>query len=145
MEKVNSNWPERNENSFLFLKRMAMYNSSVGVFKEDGTLASWIFRLLLILSYIQIIKVDSVSLFHSRLPTGLLGVLQTDKNFYGKGYGTLAVKAASRKIAETSQDIYVDIFANNEASRNLFEKLGFKSIGEVYWIATKITWTPDDE
>lgn len=112
---------------------------------EDGTLASWIFRLILILSYIWIVTVDNVSLFHSRLPTGLLGVLQTDESYYEKGYGTLAVKAASRKIAETGQNIFADIFANNAASRRLFEKLGVKSIGGVYWIATKITWTPDDE
>lgn len=83
--------------------------------------------------------------FIPRLPTGLLGVLQTDENSYGKGYGTLAIKEASRKIAESGQNIYVDIFSNNTASRNLFGKLSFKSIGEVYWIATKITWTSDDE
>ncbi|XP_055307319.1 uncharacterized protein LOC129571539 isoform X2 [Sitodiplosis mosellana] len=124
IEKVNAVWPERNENSFQFLKRMIMNNICIGVFREeDGRLLSW----------------------NLRLPTGLLGVLQTDQEFYGRGYATLVKKAIARKVAESGDDIYYDIFANNTAARNLANKLGFKIIGEVYWIATKITWTTDDE
>lgn len=42
-------------------------------------------------------------------------------------------------------DIYAGIFERNTPSRTLFGKLGFKSIGEVHWITTTITWSPADE
>lgn len=71
--------------------------------------------------------------------------MQTDERFYGKGYGTLVVKAISRKIAEIGHDIYAGVFEKNTPSRILFDRLGFKPIGDVHWIVTKITWTSDDE
>lgn len=80
-----------------------------------------------------------------RLPTGLHGALQTDEHHYGKGYGGLVMRNVSKQIAQSGHDIYAGIFVKNLPSRKLFEKHGFKSIGEVHWITTKITWTPDDE
>lgn len=83
--------------------------------------------------------------FHYRLPTGLLGALQTDEKYYGKGYGALVARYVSKKISEMGHDIYAGIFEKNTPSRSLFDKHGFNSIGEVHWITTKIAWTPDDE
>lgn len=102
---------------------MAKYNVNVGAYKDDGTLVAWLFRL----------------------QTGLLGALQTDKDYFGHGYGSLVAKYVSKKIAEMGHDIYAGIIEKNYPSRKLFDKLGFKSIGQVHWITTKITWTPDDE
>lgn len=78
-------------------------------------------------------------------PIGLLTALQTDKNYYGKGYGALVARYVSNKIAEIGHDIYVVISEENIPSRKLFEKLNFKSIGEVNYICTKITWSLADE
>lgn len=79
------------------------------------------------------------------LPTGLLGALQTDEKYYGKGYGALVSRFVSKKIAEMGHDIYAGIFEMNTSSRSLFEKHDFKSIGEVHWITTNITWSPADD
>lgn len=83
--------------------------------------------------------------FNYSLPTGLLGALQTDENYYGHGYGSLVVKYLSKVIAEMDHGVYAGIFEQNTASRSLFSKLGFTSIGEVHWTTTKITWSPADE
>lgn len=71
-----------------------------------------------------------------RLPTGLLGALQTDKDFYGQGYGELVLKCNSKTIAEMGYDVYAGIFEENTPSRSLFSKLGFKQDSKVYWIKT---------
>lgn len=42
-------------------------------------------------------------------------------------------------------DVYAGIFEANIPSRSLFYKLGFRPIGEVHWITTKITWSSIDE
>lgn len=86
-----------------------------------------------------------VIIFDYRCPTGVLGILQTDEKFYGRGFGSLVTRYLSRKIAEMRQDIYACIFEDNIPSRSLFGKLGFRSIGEVHVIFTKITWSPADE
>lgn len=75
----------------------------------------------------------------------MLGALQTDEHHYGHGYGSLVSKYVSKKIAEMGQDTYAGVFEKNIPSRALFEKLGFKSIGEIHWITTKITWSPADD
>lgn len=69
-----------------------------------------------------------------RLPTGLLGALQTDEQYFGKGYGSLVIKGISKKIAQRGHDIYAGVIEENAPSRGLFGKLGFVSVGEVRWI-----------
>lgn len=86
-----------------------------------------------------------IVLIYFSLPTGLLGALQTDEHYYGHGYGSLVAKYVSKKIAEMGHDINAGIFEQNTPSRTLLGKLGFRSIGEVYWITTKIAWTPADD
>ncbi|XP_031631312.1 uncharacterized protein LOC116345775 isoform X2 [Contarinia nasturtii] len=115
IEKANSVWPNRNPNSLRCLQRMAKYNPQVGAYKEDGTLAAWLF------SY----------------STGFLGPLQVDENYYGKGYAGLVTKYVAKKIAENGHDAYASIVEKNAPSRSLFTKLGFKSIGEVQRIQTE--------
>ena len=70
--------------------------------------------------------------------TGLVGILQTDERFFGKGYASLVTRALLKNIAETGDDVYVGIFEHNTASRTLFEKLGFKPIGEIHYILNKV-------
>lgn len=72
----------------------------------------------------------------SRFSTGFLFALQTDSSYLGHGYGTLVAKYVTKKIAETGHDIYAGIYEENQPSRRLFEKLGFKSVGKVHRIET---------
>lgn len=80
-----------------------------------------------------------------RFSTGLLCALQTDENYFGQGYGLLVTKAISKQIAEMGYDLYAGIFESNSASKNLFGKLGFKSIGRVHWPTIKQNWSSDNE
>lgn len=80
-----------------------------------------------------------------RLPTGLLGALQTDEQHLAKGYGSMVVKDISKKIAQLGHDVHAGIFEENTPSRRLFEKLGFEAVGEVHWITTPIHWTVADD
>lgn len=44
MEKVDSFWDFRYNNSLSYLKRLVTHNPSVGAIKEDGTLVAWTLR-----------------------------------------------------------------------------------------------------
>lgn len=57
----------------------------------------------------------------------------------------LVAKIVSKKIAELGQDVYAGIFEENHPSRHLFGKLGFKLVGIVHNITTKIDCTEGDE
>lgn len=83
--------------------------------------------------------------FDSSYPNGLLGALQTDDKYYGFGYASLVTRYLSKIIAELGYDVYADIYEQNKPSRSLFEKLGFKAVGKVQWIRTKITTPSTDE
>lgn len=74
----------------------------------------------------------------NRCQTGLLSTLQTDEEHLGKGYGKLVVKAISKQIADKYQhNICAGIVDENEASKAVFSKLGFKQAAEkVYWLYT---------
>lgn len=71
--------------------------------------------------------------------------LQTDKDHFGKGYASLVLREMSKKVAELGHDINAGIFDVNTPSRTLFGKLGFKVLGNIHWICTKITWNDADE
>lgn len=71
---------------------------------------------------------------------GLIGILQTDEQHLGHGYGSLVVKAVAKKIAEMGHDSYAAVNEKNLASCALFSRLGFISIGNVYCIVTLNAW-----
>lgn len=70
--------------------------------------------------------------------TGLLNALQTDKMYKGKGYAQLVTKYLSKEIAKTGHNIYAGIYEENIASRSLFTKIGFKSVGECCWLGVAV-------
>lgn len=57
-------------------------------------------------------------------------MLQTVKEAKRKGYATLVVKAFSRKLAEDNLDVIGYIVEENQASKKLFESIGFNFIGK---------------
>ena len=79
------------------------------------------------------------------LPVGLVGGLETDKHHYGNGFGSLVTRVLASKIAEMGDDVYAAIYLDNVPSHSLFKKLGFKPIGKVHFIKTKINWSAANE
>lgn len=80
-----------------------------------------------------------------RTQDGLLAALQVDHKYKRRGFGTLVVKAISRRIAALGDDVAAEIYAKNKASCSLFLKLGFQVIDQCHWINTapttgKFTW-----
>lgn len=72
--------------------------------------------------------------------------LQTDKDHYGRGYGSLVKKALSKKIAETGCDVYTGTREANVAVIRLYEKIGFEKLKSMkYWLCTKGSWNDADE
>lgn len=73
-----------------------------------------------------------------RFPTGSLLTLQTHKDFYGHGHGSLVSKAISKRIAELGDDAVACVSESNSTSRRLFEKIGFVWNEKVHSLCTKI-------
>lgn len=71
--------------------------------------------------------------------------LQTDKEYINRGYATLVTKYLSKQLAESGYDVYAAIFENNQASRNLFTKLGFQPTTRLYFNGSEINWSMTDE
>lgn len=112
-------WPGRVRSSLRLFECAAQYHMNMGAFKTDGTLVAWCLRW----------------------PNGLHMALQTDKDHYGHGYGTLVKKALSKEIARTGWDVYTSALETNIRARRLYEKLGFEKIkSKKYWLCTKINW-----
>lgn len=67
--------------------------------------------------------------------------MQTDKDHYGLGYGSLVTKAISKGVAETGCDVYVATRETNKVAQHLYEKLGFENTKSMkYWLCTKVNW-----
>lgn len=112
-DKVNSIWPHASPGSEKFFAYIIEHNPNVGVYNEKDELLAW-------------------CLFHD---FGCFLALQTDPNHLRKGYGELAAKALSKKIAEDLKlDCVANVFLSNEKSINLFTKIGFQMIGTNSWI-----------
>ncbi|KXJ69540.1 hypothetical protein RP20_CCG026654 [Aedes albopictus] len=103
---ANEVWPHRCEGSEYFLKRLAAWNPSVGLFNEAGQLLAWCFCW----------------------PNGAIGPLEVAKEHQRKGYGSLMVKAIAREVANAGLNCYGTAITGNAQSRAMFEKLGFRLV-----------------
>jgi RimJ/RimL family protein N-acetyltransferase len=114
LEKINSVWPHRGDESTEYLGYLMKHNVSVGIFDENGELAAWC------------LQNDTQS----------LAALQTDENHSRKGLAVAAVQLICKKIAEENDvDIHTNIVHTNIPSMKLFEKLGFENIQDNFWIS----------
>jgi hypothetical protein len=127
-ELVNSNWEYRSDGSLEMIQKMIGISEAKGGcvgLCVDGTLVSWILRYL----------------------DGSLGMLFTDENYRRNGYAEFVVNGAVSDIRSKSQihrendTIDVDgermisyIVDSNEASKNLYLKLGWKRIAGADWV-----------
>lgn len=116
-DPINSAWPHRYEGSDQFVRYSIKNHLSLGLFDENGDLLA------------SSLMYDS----------GALGLVQVDKNHLRKGFGSLIVKAMSKKIAEELEiDITATIVESNKISSEMFTKLGFKPIDKHSWFGLKI-------
>lgn len=74
---------------------------------------------------------------NSRRLSGLFSGLQTHDNYRKHGFGSLVTKALAKKVAEMGHDSYAGIGDDNIPSQKLFEKIGFRATGRLYWVRTK--------
>lgn len=62
-------------------------------------------------------------------------MLQTIDEAKRKGYAVIVMKAIAKKLAsEDDLDIVAFVRSNNEASKKLFERLGYNFIGNTCYI-----------
>ncbi|XP_058447808.1 uncharacterized protein LOC131428132 [Malaya genurostris] len=112
---ANNFWPHRCEGSEYFLKRLAAWNVSVGLFNESDELLAWCFCW----------------------QTGAMGALEVVTEHLRKGYGTLIVKAIARELARVGLNCYGTVICTNKASQGMFDKLGFERTGSYHFVRTQ--------
>ncbi|XP_065080137.1 uncharacterized protein LOC135702985 [Ochlerotatus camptorhynchus] len=108
---ANRIWPHRCEGSEYFLKRLAAWNPSVGLFSETGELMAWSFCW----------------------PTGAIGPLEVVSDHYRKGYGSIVTKVIAQEVAEIGLNCYGTVVTGNVQSKGMLEKLGFKLVGDCFY------------
>uniref|UniRef100_A0A182YTB7 GCN5-related N-acetyltransferase Rv2170-like domain-containing protein n=1 Tax=Anopheles stephensi TaxID=30069 RepID=A0A182YTB7_ANOST len=88
---ANSLWPYRTNGSEMLLKRLALWNPSVGLFdKATGEMMAWCFGF----------------------QSGAYGILQVPVNHRRKGYGTIVPKMLARKLAELNRTCFESLGSN---------------------------------
>lgn len=105
-------WPHRHSDSVFFIKLLVKLNENVGLYRNDGKLIAWCLRL----------------------QAGLLGAMQVDDGFRRKGYGTLILKAITRKIGELGEDVCACVLTDNLPSIRTFENVGFQVVDSTFWL-----------
>jgi len=130
-ELVDSRWEYRSDGSLSMIRRMIRaseetYGGCVGLFVDDA-LVSWLCRYL----------------------DGTLGMLWTEYAHRKKGYAALVLMAAvsdirkrskernggctSRPLANTDEPMVSYIVDSNQASQNLYKKLGWMRVADADW------------
>ncbi|XP_065080136.1 uncharacterized protein LOC135702984 [Ochlerotatus camptorhynchus] len=112
---ANELWPFSCEGSDYFLKRLAAWNASTGLFNESGEMLAWSFCW----------------------PTGAIGPLEVAKNHLRKGYGSLVAKAIAKEVAKVGMNCYGTVVSTNTASKAMFDKLGFVPVEDHYFFRTR--------
>ncbi|KAG5668947.1 hypothetical protein PVAND_016853 [Polypedilum vanderplanki] len=113
-EKINSVWAFASPGSLNFIRYVIKFNASIGIYKKSTkTLIAWC------------LEYDHHCLL----------ALQVDANHLRKGFGILAAKALTKKLAEEKKvDVVTTIVCENYKSKNLFDKIGFNQIDNNLWI-----------
>ena len=128
-ELVNSKWEYRSDGSLEMIQKMIATSVAKGGcvgLAVNGTLVSWMLRYL----------------------DGSIGMLFTDENHRRNGYAAVVVNGAVSDIRSKSQQYKEDsdcidmgrdrmisyIVDSNEASKNLYRKLGWKRVADADWI-----------
>ncbi|KAH8366408.1 hypothetical protein KR084_004508 [Drosophila pseudotakahashii] len=114
---INNHWEwSELSGSLSYVQRQIGYNTSVGLYKdEDNELVAWCMRV----------------------QDGLLAALQVKPSYKRRGFGVMIVKEYSRREAVQGRDTITEVGSENEASINLFKKLGFRINDQCHWLYTE--------
>lgn len=108
-ETICTIYPHRYEGIIPYVENIIELNGGIGLYsKSTGSLLSWVLRN----------------------EHGGIGTLQTIASELRKGYGKIVVKAMTRRIADSNDDVSVFILKDNFKSQKLFLSLGFIKVGE---------------
>ncbi|XP_075210287.1 uncharacterized protein LOC142317616 [Lycorma delicatula] len=113
--RVNDMWHYKFPRSEQLARDVIVYNKGMGLFrKADDKLVAW--------SLMQ--------------HYGALGMLYTDDNERGKGYGKLISLALTKYLVDIEIDPYLYVNPNNTHSFSIYKKIGFEITDKVSWIFT---------
>ncbi|CAO1383639.1 unnamed protein product [Diamesa serratosioi] len=109
----NDMWQWRYENSEKYIRSLILLNGGYGLFDQTTN------------------ELLAFALINDHFATGLLNVVKKSR---GKGYGELMARYLTVKIAEMQlhPTCYIDV--HNIISQKLYNKIGYKKIGDINWI-----------
>lgn len=110
----NDMWQWRYSNSEKYVRSLILINGGYGLFDQTTD------------------ELLAFALINDHFATGLLNVA---KQCRGKGYGELMARYLTIKIAEMGLHPTVYIDAENTVSQKLYNKIGYKKIGDINWIS----------
>lgn len=117
VSKIYSVWPHRDVSPEDFIRYSIKYHDNIGLFDSNDDLVAWCLRY----------------------DNGSCGMLQVEENHVKKGFGSLVVKALSKKIVMNEEnDVTAHIMHDNFRSIKMFEKIGFRQIDTNSWIGLRI-------
>ncbi|XP_017025656.1 uncharacterized protein Glyat [Drosophila kikkawai] len=108
---VDQHWAYRSPDSLPLIRGLLKTNVSAGVFDGQGKPLAWCLRS----------------------PHGSLSHLHVLAAHRRQGLGSLAVRFMAKEIVATGSEVLATVVFDNENSRRMFEKLGFKPINNIYW------------
>ncbi|KAH8249771.1 hypothetical protein KR032_012220 [Drosophila birchii] len=108
---VDQHWAYRSPDSLPLIRGLLENNVSAGVFDSQGEPLAWCLRS----------------------PHGSLSHLHVLAAHRRQGLGSLAVRFMAKEIVATGSEALATVVFENENSRRMFEKLGFKPINKIYW------------
>ncbi|KAH8281619.1 hypothetical protein KR054_001780 [Drosophila jambulina] len=108
---VDQHWAYRSPDSLPLIRGLLENNVSAGVFDSQGEPLAWCLRS----------------------PHGSLSHLHVLSAHRRQGLGSLAVRFMAKEIAATGSEVLATVVFDNDNSRRMFEKLGFKAINKIYW------------
>ena len=110
----NDMWQWRSNNSDKFIRSLILINGGYGLFNQTTN------------------ELLAFALINDHFATGLLNVA---KQCRGKGYGELMARYLTIKIAKMGLHPTCYIDAHNTVSQKLYNKIGYKKIGDINWIS----------
>ncbi|XP_044755448.1 uncharacterized protein LOC123314322 [Coccinella septempunctata] len=112
-EQMNRVWPHRFENSEKLVAKWLSRNVGYGLFlKENDELVSWVMQGYL----------------------GHINLLQTEREYMGRGYGGVMLLLMAKHIAEEGHVPVATVLTKNTASNSLFKKQGFESKSKSFFM-----------
>ncbi|KAF6201899.1 hypothetical protein GE061_004295 [Apolygus lucorum] len=112
-QKINDVWPHRFEGSVHLVECFLQFNFGIGLFdSQNDELMSW-----------------ALAVYH-----GGVGMLKTQEHHLRKGYGSVVLKAITKRIAERGENPHMNVDINNIPSQTLAKKLNYQVAFRCRWV-----------